>query len=871
MTSVLSRSALLGIFLLLFAILTCCPGVAWAEESLGDDQVSDKELLVPESGRESAKVVLSESDGLVAENDSVSGSEQANEDNVDSADAVIVEPEKVDAVQPNEMQAAEPVAESSTVTASETTPPATAASTAAATTSTPVSSAAPKAPATTQPAAKGAVEDGVYFIYSAKSPSRALDVEGASKKSGANVLLWDGHGQANQQWRVTLDAKTGNYTIVSINSNMALAFKSSSSGANVYQATQSSATKGIWSITKTASGFAITPAKNAKVALDIEGGGARSGDNVELWTSSGKSWQRFWLVAADPGLEASKTLADGAYVIAPAAAGGQRVDVAGASQASGANVLLYRVNGGFNQRWYVSRGAGNFYTITSINSGKVLDVAGAGKVPGANVIQYASNGQANQKWQIRDNGDGTYAVVSKHSGLALRAAGTKDDANISAWVDDGSSAVRFVFAKAKLVGDGIYSVSPRQNLAEVADVPNQDKGAGVQVALWKYNKGANQKWQLVDRGGEAYTIQAAHSGKYLQDSAGKVVQAARSGADSQLWVATWRGTGVVLTNKATGRAITVSGSAKDGAALTATASTGATSQRFAFTKRNLLEGGLYTMRSGTGARVLDVNGASKSDGANVQLWTSNSAHNQKYAIGALSNGYYTIINLNSGKAVSAAGSAAGSNVRQDAYKGTASQLWKAEVGPNGGVVFTDKQSGQALSVAGNANADGANVQLAVKSEAKGQTWNVVATKTNDTVLNRVYAELESYGSSTNSFVAVDLAHHRVVVLQKVGGYWVSVMNVTVSTGAPETPTTPGTFVIGAKGSVMGQGHGYAAYYWSQFDQGHRFHSILYYEGTHTVKDGRLGYSISHGCVRLPIDCAEFMFRNVYQGTRVRVY
>ena len=210
-------------------------------------------------------------------------------------------------------------------------------------------------------------------------------------------------------------------------------------------------------------------------------------------------------------------------------------------------------------------------------------------------------------------------------------------------------------------------------------------------------------------------------------------------------------------------------------------------------------------------------------------------------------------------------------MRQDAYKGTASQLWKAEVGPNGGVVFTDKQSGQALSVAGNANADGANVQLAVKSEAKGQTWNVVATKTNDTVLNRVYAELESYGSSTNSFVAVDLAHHRVVVLQKVGGYWVSVMNVTVSTGAPETPTTPGTFVIGAKGSVMGQGHGYAAYYWSQFDQGHRFHSILYYEGTHTVKDGRLGYSISHGCVRLPIDCAEFMFRNVYQGTRVRVY
>ena len=87
------------------------------------------------------------------------------------------------------------------------------------------------------------------------------------------------------------------------------------------------------------------------MALDIEGGNAANGDNVELWTSSGKPWQRFWLVAVEPDLDASKTLADGAYVIAPAAAKGQRVDVAGASHANEANVLLYHSTGGFNQRW----------------------------------------------------------------------------------------------------------------------------------------------------------------------------------------------------------------------------------------------------------------------------------------------------------------------------------------------------------------------------------------------------------------------------------------------------------------------------------------------------------------------------------------
>ena len=867
MTSTTRRLALFGIAWLTFALLLCAPGVAWAQQGSDNGQVPDQDPMTSAVVENTTGDGAGSTGGLDAEAagvDDGEGAAPASPDAEGGQPAIPTASEPGDDASPAQPAAGPAEGTTPTVTVPVPAKTATAASPSAAPATTTTTAPAAKAPAT----AKGAVEDGVYFIYSAKSPSRALDVNGASKKSGANVLLWDGHGQANQQWRFTLDKATGNYTIVSVNSNMALAFRSSASGANVYQAKQSSATKGIWYVAKTSSGFALYPAKNKKVALDIEGGNAANGDNVELWTSSGKPWQRFWLVAVEPDLDASKTLADGAYVIAPAAAKGQRVDVAGASQANEANVLLYHSTGGFNQRWYVSRGAGNFYTITSINSGKSLDVAGAGRVPGANVIQYASNGQANQKWQIRDNGDGTYTVVSKHNGLALRSAGTKDDSNACVSVDDGSQAVRFTFAKAKLVGDGVYSISPRQNLSEVADVPNQSKAGGVQVALWKHNKGANQKWQLTCKGGETYTIQAAHSGKYLQDSAGKVVQSAKSGSDSQLWVATWRGTGVVMTNKATGRAITVP-SAKDGAPLSTAAVSGKASQRLSFTKRNLVEGGLYIMRSGTGARVLDVNGASKSDGANVQLWTSNDDNNQKFTVTAVSDGYYKIVNLNSNKAVTAAGSGTGVNVRQNAYKGTSSQLWKAEVGPNGGVVFTDKQSGQALSVAGNANANGANVQLAAKSGAKGQTWNMVPTKPHDEVLDRALAQAKAYGSGTNYFIAVDLANHRTVVFRRSSGSWVDAMNVTVSTGAPSSPTVTGTFTIAERGYSFGSG--YTCYYWTQFYGDYLFHSVLYDEGTFNVQDGRLGYSISHGCVRMNIDDAYWIYQNVPSGTTVRVY
>ncbi len=47
------------------------------------------------------------------------------------------------------------------------------------------------------------------------------------------------------------------------------------------------------------------------------------------------------------------------------------------------------------------------------------------------------------------------------------------------------------------------------------------------------------------------------------------------------------------------------------------------------------------------------------------------------------------------------------------------------------------------------------------------------------------------------------------------------------------------------------GHGYTAYWWTQFCSGYYlFHSILYYGGTMTVMDGCPRRACLHGCVRL---------------------
>ena len=63
-----------------------------------------------------------------------------------------------------------------------------------------------------------------------------------------------------------------------------------------------------------------------------------------------------------------------------------------------------------------------------------------------------------------------------------------------------------------------------------------------------------------------------------------------------------------------------------------------------------IENGTYIIRSALDNNyVLDVNGASKEDGANVQIWQNGNVSNQRFNIVYVSDGYYKIISEHSGK------------------------------------------------------------------------------------------------------------------------------------------------------------------------------------------------------------------------------
>ena len=128
---------------------------------------------------------------------------------------------------------------------------------------------------------------------------------------------------------------------------------------------------------------------------------------------------------------------------------------------------------------------------------------------------------------------------------------------------------------------------------------------------------------------------------------------------------------------------------------------------------------------------------------------------------------------------------------------------------------------------------------------------------------------QSYYSDTNWLVLVDTSGCRTAIYQGHHGAWKPIYEWICSPGAPSTPTVTGEFTVYGKGYSFG--NGYTCYYYTQFYDDYLFHSVLYYQNTFRVMDGRLGQRLSHGCVRLDIDNAKWMYDNIPYGTKVIIW
>ena len=127
----------------------------------------------------------------------------------------------------------------------------------------------------------------------------------------------------------------------------------------------------------------------------------------------------------------------------------------------------------------------------------------------------------------------------------------------------------------------------------------------------------------------------------------------------------------------------------------------------------LVPNGDYIIVSGlNSSKVVDVNGASNDNCANVQLWTKNGTGAQTFRLTYNAGGWYTIVNVQSGKALDVANGTAkcGQNVWQYETNGTNAQKWYLEDAGDG-YYYIRSALGYYLDVNGGYTTDGTNIQI----------------------------------------------------------------------------------------------------------------------------------------------------------------
>ena len=138
-----------------------------------------------------------------------------------------------------------------------------------------------------------------------------------------------------------------------------------------------------------------------------------------------------------------------------------------------------------------------------------------------------------------------------------------------------------------------------------------------------------------------------------------------------------------------------------------------------------IKDGKYIIKSAINESfVFDIYENLKTDGANLELWTSNKGENQIFNIEYIGNGEYTIFAVHSNKCLDVEGNSkkVGSNVLQWLPNNQDNQKWIIKSLGNGYYKITSKANGLCLDIPYGNVKNGSNVQVWVDNGGKNQMF-----------------------------------------------------------------------------------------------------------------------------------------------------
>lgn len=459
---------------------------------------------------------------------------------------------------------------------------------------------------------------------------------------------------------------------------------------------------------------------------------------------------------SQPSLDVRKmsavSIPNGNYYINVRSKVASSVDIPGASGADSTAIQLYSGNGSKAQQFTFTKQSDGSYVIVNVNSGKALDVRNGAAGNNAVVQQYSANGTNAQRWFIRDSGAGYYLQSALGNWvLDLSGGSTANGTAIRLYAPNGTQAQRFVVSSSEVsvpVNAAVNIKSAgKSNL--VFDVPGASTANSARIQLYAANGTNAQKFRFQQIGNGTYNIVNVNSGKVLDvygasASNGAVLQQYDSnGTVAQQWTVRNYGDGKIsLMSVNANKAIDVPGANySSNVALQLYSPNDTAAQQWIIEKsktmrdrlneqaakhRQDLPDGTYSFGSKLKTNMkMDVYGASRSDCANVQLWTGNGTNAQRWRVSHDDNGYVTLTSANSDKAldVYGASTANGANAQQYASNGTYAQKWIAIKNSDGSYTFQSALAeNKVLDVSGASTSNGANVQLYTANGTNAQKW-----------------------------------------------------------------------------------------------------------------------------------------------------
>lgn len=299
-----------------------------------------------------------------------------------------------------------------------------------------------------------------------------------------------------------------------------------------------------------------------------------------------------------------------------------------------------------------------------------------------------------------------------------------------------------------VLADGTYTISTLLNSNYVLDVKDGHTNNGANIQLYENNDTAAQQFNVSHDSQGYVTFTNVKSGKVLDLSdavvrnGGNIQQYKSNGTRAQKWIVKRDGDGYIIISALNSNYVLDLHNAvvNNYRNIQLYSYNGTNAQRWNITKyvskeqrinnlaaqnKNTLADGVYEICSVKNSNyALDVNSASTSNGANVQLYLRNGTQAQAFKVSHDSQGFVTFTNINSGKVIDLDGAITknGRNIHQYASNGTRAQKWIVQQTGSGYSIVSAIDTSFALDIRNGFVYSGSNIQLYKSNNTAAQQW-----------------------------------------------------------------------------------------------------------------------------------------------------